>query len=68
MDFKLPDGDSIRLLAPFADMMNHSSEVEQCHSYDVLSGNLSVLAGKNYELGDQARSSSSLMLLISALT
>ncbi|PVH92648.1 RuBisCo LSMT C-terminal, substrate-binding domain-containing protein [Periconia macrospinosa] len=64
MDFKLPDGDSIRLLAPFADMLNHSSEVERCHSYDVLSGNLSVLAGKNYEPGDQARPSS-LTLLIS---
>lgn len=67
MDFKLPDGDSIRLLAPFADMLNHSSEVERCHSYDVLSGNLSVLAGKNYEPGDQARPSS-LTLLISVLT
>ncbi|PVH69866.1 SET domain-containing protein [Cadophora sp. DSE1049] len=53
MDFKLPDGDSIRLLAPFADMLNHSPEVKQCHVYDGLSGNLSVLAGKNYESGDQ---------------
>ncbi|KAH8696907.1 hypothetical protein GQ44DRAFT_718701 [Phaeosphaeriaceae sp. PMI808] len=53
MDFQLPDGDSIRLLAPFADMLNHSSEVKQCHVYDVLSGNLSILAGKNYESGDQ---------------
>jgi hypothetical protein len=68
MDFKLPDGDSIRLLAPFADMLNHSSEVEQCHIYDPLSGNLSVLAGKNYEPGDEVRSSSFLTLLISALT
>jgi len=53
MDFKLPDGDSIRLLAPFADMLNHSPEVKQCHVYDGLSGNLSVLAGKTYESGDQ---------------
>ncbi|KAA8621954.1 Rubis-subs-bind multi-domain protein [Pyrenophora tritici-repentis] len=53
MDFQLPDGDSIRLLAPFADMLNHSSEVKQCHAYDALSRNLSVLAGKNYESGDQ---------------
>ncbi|KAK0111267.1 hypothetical protein ONS95_001639 [Cadophora gregata] len=54
MDFKLRDGKSIRLLAPFADMLNHSPEVKQCHVYDGLSGNLSVLAGKNYEfLGDQ---------------
>ncbi|EOA83925.1 uncharacterized protein SETTUDRAFT_172505 [Exserohilum turcica Et28A] len=53
MDFQLPDGDSIRLLAPFADMLNHSSEVKQCHAYDALSKNLSILAGKNYESGDQ---------------
>ncbi|KAL5331345.1 hypothetical protein ACEPPN_000875 [Leptodophora sp. 'Broadleaf-Isolate-01'] len=53
MDFKLGDGDSIRLLAPFADMLNHSSEVKQCHIYDALSGNLSILAGKTYEPGDQ---------------
>jgi hypothetical protein len=68
MDFKLPDGDSIRLLAPFADMLNHSSEAEQCHVYDVSSGNLSVLAGKNYESGDQVRPSCFLTLPISALT
>ncbi|KXX78241.1 Histone-lysine N-methyltransferase setd3 [Madurella mycetomatis] len=53
MDFVLPDGNSTRLLAPFADMLNHSSEVKQCHVYDVSSGNLSVLAGKDYEAGDQ---------------
>ncbi|EFY90674.1 putative histone-lysine N-methyltransferase [Metarhizium acridum CQMa 102] len=53
MDFVLPDGKSIRLLAPFADMLNHSSEAKQCHVYDASSGNLSVLAGKDYEAGDQ---------------
>lgn len=63
MDFQLPDGDSIRLLAPFADMLNHSSEVKQCHAYDALSKNLSILAGKNYESGDQVRPSCFLMLL-----
>jgi hypothetical protein len=68
MDFKLPDEGSIRLLAPFADMLNHSSEVQQCHVYDVLSGNLSVLAGKYYESGDQVRPSCFLTLPISALT
>lgn len=68
MDFKLGDVDSIRILAPFADMLNHSPEVEQCHIYDVVSGNLSVLAGKTYEPGDQVRPSSFLTLLISALT
>ena len=68
MDFKLHDGDSIRLLAPFADMLNHSSDVRQCHIYDPLSGNLSVLAGKPYQPGDQVRLFSFLMPLISALT
>lgn len=68
MDFKLHEGDSIRLLAPFADMLNHSSDVGQCHVYDPLSGDLSILAGKTYEPGDQVRPSTFLMLLMSALT
>lgn len=53
MDFVMPGGNSIRLLAPFADMLNHSSEVKQCHVYDASTGNLSILAGKDYEAGDQ---------------
>ncbi len=57
MDFALPDGNSIRLLAPFADMLNHSSEVKQCHVYDPSSGNVSILAGKDYKVGDQVCSS-----------
>lgn len=68
MDFVLPDGNSIRLLAPFADMLNHSPEVKQCHVYDVLSGNLSVLAGKDYEAGDQVCSSCSLMVITNLFT
>ena len=68
MDFELPDGNSIRLLAPFADMLNHSSEVKQCHVRDALSKNLSVLAGKDYEAGDQVCSSCSLLIPIWALT
>jgi len=63
MDFVLPDGHSIRVLAPFADMLNHSSEVKPCHAYNVSSGNLSVLAGKDYEAGDQVCSSCSLMVI-----
>ena len=63
MDFVLPDGKSIRLMAPFADMLNHSPEVKQCHLYDASSGNLSVLAGKDYRVGDQVRSFSSLTVL-----
>ncbi|EFY89580.1 putative histone-lysine N-methyltransferase [Metarhizium acridum CQMa 102] len=53
MDFELYDGSSMRLLAPFADMLNHSSESKQCHVYDASTGNLSILAGKDYEAGDQ---------------
>lgn len=53
MDFTLPDGKSLRLLAPYADMLNHSSEVEQCHAYDASSRNVSILAGKDYEAGQQ---------------
>ncbi|KAL7919033.1 hypothetical protein ACQKWADRAFT_323289 [Trichoderma austrokoningii] len=53
MDFALPNGKMLRLLAPFADMLNHSSEVKQCHAYDPVAGNLSILAGKDYEVGDQ---------------
>lgn len=68
MDFKLPDGNSLRPLAPFADMLNHSSEVQQCHVRDTSSKNLSVLAGKDYEAGDQVCSSCSLLVLTWALT
>lgn len=68
MDFVLPDGKPIRLMAPFADMLNHSSEVRQCHAYDLLSGNLSVLAGKDYEPEDQVCSPCFLMIPICALT
>ena len=62
-NFVLPDENSIRLLAPFADMLNHSSEVKQCHVYDASSGNLSVLAGKDYKAGDQVYSFCSLTIL-----
>ena len=63
MDFVLPDGSPLRLLAPFADMLNHSSEVKKCHVYDASSGNLSVLAGKDYKPGDQVYSFCSLTVL-----
>lgn len=68
MDFILADGNSIRLLSPFADMLNHSSEVKQCHVYDASSRSLSVLAGKDYEAGDQVCLSRSVMEPICALT
>lgn len=53
MDFQLPDGSSIRLVAPFIDMANHSSEIGQCHVYDTSSGGLSIIAGQDYEVDDQ---------------
>lgn len=61
MDFQLADGSSIRLLAPFIDMLNHSSVIGQCHVLDTSSGGLSVLAGKDYEVGDQVTLSRSLV-------
>lgn len=53
MDFEVSKGKPIRLVAPFADMLNHSPNVEQCHAYDPASGSLSVIAGKDYKEGDQ---------------
>lgn len=53
MDFEVSEGNSVRLVAPFADMLNYSPEVKQCHAYDPSSGDLSALAGKDYEVGDQ---------------
>ncbi|KAM3512061.1 hypothetical protein MY11210_004321 [Beauveria gryllotalpidicola] len=53
MDFTVSEGNSLRLLAPFADMLNHSSEVKQCHAYDPTTGDLSILASKDYNAGDQ---------------
>ena len=67
MDFELADGNSIRVLAPFADMLNHSFETRQCHVYDVLSGSLSVFAGRDYDVGDQVYSSFSLVYLCAYL-
>ena len=66
MDFVLPDGKPVRLLAPFMDMLNHSSEVRQCHAYDLLSGDLSILAGKEYEAGDQVCSPRSPMAALTS--
>lgn len=68
MDFSLAGGKSIRVLAPFADMVNHSPEVKQSHVYDTSSGNLSIIAGKDYEAGDQVRQAYSLVVTIWLLT
>lgn len=63
MDFILPDKNSIRLLVPFADILNYSSKVKQYHIYDTSSGNLSVLIKKDYKVGDQVYSFYSLTVL-----
>ena len=34
-------------------MLNHSSDVKQCHAYDPTTGDLSILASKDYSVGDQ---------------
>lgn len=53
MDFAVSEENSIRVMVPFADMLNHSPDVKQCHAYDPKSGSVSVLAGKDYSTGDQ---------------
>lgn len=53
MDFELPDGETIRVIAPFADMLNHSPDIKTCHIYDQQTNTIRVLAGKDYEAGDQ---------------
>ncbi|CAG8640871.1 1935_t:CDS:2, partial [Scutellospora calospora] len=52
MDFKLNDK-QFRCIAPFADMLNHSLDVELCHIYDPQLNRLQILAGKNYAVGEQ---------------
>lgn len=34
-------------------MLNHSSDVKQCHAYDPSTGDLSILASKDYTVGEQ---------------
>jgi histone-lysine N-methyltransferase SETD3 len=53
MDFAISEGNSVRLVAPFADMLNHAPDAKQCHAYDLSTGNLSVLACRDYQAGDQ---------------
>lgn len=53
MDFAISNDTSVRLIAPFADMLNHSNDVKQCHAYDPRSGDLFILAAKDYQAGDQ---------------
>ncbi|VUC21996.1 unnamed protein product [Clonostachys rosea] len=53
MDFTIAKGNSVRLMAPFADMLNHASDAKQCHAYDPSTGDLSILACRDYQAGDQ---------------
>ncbi|CAI6092511.1 unnamed protein product [Clonostachys chloroleuca] len=53
MDFAISEGNSVRLIAPFADMLNHAPDAKQCHAYDMSTGGLSVLACRDYQVGDQ---------------
>ncbi|PFH56075.1 hypothetical protein XA68_17116 [Ophiocordyceps unilateralis] len=53
MDFAVSETTSVRLVAPLADMLNHSLDAKQCHAYDPKSGDLSILAAKDYQVGDQ---------------
>ncbi|KAM3431449.1 hypothetical protein NHJ13734_007303 [Beauveria thailandica] len=53
MDFTISEGNSVRLIAPFADMLNHASDAKQCHAYDPSTGSLTVLACRDYQVGDQ---------------
>ncbi|CAG8711408.1 177_t:CDS:2, partial [Cetraspora pellucida] len=52
MDFQLSDK-QFRCIAPFADMLNHSLDVELCHIYDPKLNRLQILAGKEYKAGEQ---------------
>lgn len=52
MDFQLP-GKQFRCIAPFADMLNHSPDVQLCHIYNPQSDSLQILAGKDYTIGEQ---------------
>lgn len=52
MDFKLNE-EKLRLLVPFGDMFNHSSNVIKCHLYESSSGNVHIYAGKEYAENEQ---------------
>jgi hypothetical protein len=52
MDFQL-SGRQFRCIAPFADMLNHSLDVQICHIYNPRSSSLQILAGKDYTIGEQ---------------
>ncbi|KAJ3051668.1 hypothetical protein HK097_007297 [Rhizophlyctis rosea] len=43
----------MRIVARFADMLNHSDETEFCHVYDETRTALRITAGKDYARGDQ---------------
>lgn len=57
MDFQFSDK-KFQCIAPFADMVNHSLDVQVCHVYDPISGRLQIMAGKDYAPGEQVAYSS----------
>lgn len=53
MDFILPGNKQLRVVAPYADMLNHSLDAKTYHMLDQQTNTLCVVAGKNYDVGDQ---------------
>ncbi|KAJ3217165.1 hypothetical protein HDU67_008385 [Dinochytrium kinnereticum] len=58
MDFQVPATNgsppfSLRCIVPFVDMVNHSSDVIQCHIFDQASGCVKILSGGKVNKGDQ---------------
>ncbi|KAI8896587.1 hypothetical protein BC833DRAFT_596970 [Globomyces pollinis-pini] len=57
MDFFIPQSTGtsthMRCLVPFMDLFNGSLSVSQCHQYDIKTNSIQVIAGKDYQPGDQ---------------
>lgn len=61
MDFNVPEGSSVpvgvlRCLVPFADMINGSLTVPQCHILNLDNQSVQIIAGKDYIAGEQVLS------------
>jgi histone-lysine N-methyltransferase SETD3 len=57
MDFAIPQPNgttqTLRTIVPFADFINGSLSVDQCHQYNPYTGMVEILAGKEYQRNDQ---------------
>jgi hypothetical protein len=56
MDFTYPQANqmvALRTIVPFMDLINGSQNVNQCHQFNVTTGQVEVMAGKRYEPNDQ---------------